>query len=124
MSNTTFISNPNYNYAKTTDNQGFTSNEYTIPSIPLDIDETRIYDTNWKDYLNDLYDRNTRDVTAYVDLSGFGEANQIMRYFYAWKSHLWIIKKIENFKISETTHDKFTRVTLHKINDLFTWTEK
>ena len=124
LTNTTFISNPNYTYAKTTDNQGFTSNEYTIQSIPLDVAPytERIYNKYWEDYLNDLYDRNTRDVTAYVDLSGFGEANQIMRYFYAWKSHLWIITKLENFKIAETTHDKFTKVKLHKITDKTTWT--
>lgn len=122
LSNTTFISNPNYSYAKTVQNTDYASNEYTISSIPLDIDETRIYTTNWVEYLDDLYDTNTRDVTAYVDLSGLGEANQIMRYFYAWKSHLWIITKLENFKIAETTHDKFTKVRLHKIKDKSTWT--
>lgn len=123
LMNTTFISNPDYSYSKTTDNQDYSTNEYTIPSIPLDIDdETRIYDTNWKDYLNDLYDRNTRDVTAYVDLSGLGDANEIMRNFYAWNSHLWIITKIENFKVANSTSDKFTKVKLHKIMNKTTWT--
>lgn len=124
LSNTDFIYNPNYNYNITVNSTSYTSNEYKIAEVPQDDEEytERIYDKNWKDYLNDLYDRNTRDITAYVDLSGLGNANSIMRYIYAWKSHLWIITKLENFKIAETTHDKFTKVRLHKIKDINTWT--
>lgn len=124
LSNTDFIYNPNYNYTKTVDSTSYTSNEYKIAEVPQDDEEytDRIYDKNWEDYLEDLYDRNTRDVTAYVDLSGLGDANSIMRYIYSYKSHLWIITKLENFKIAETVHDKFTKVTMHKIKDLGTWT--
>ena len=120
---TKFIANPNYNFPKTTIDLGnINYNEYSIPSIPIDDNETeRIYDLYWKDYLDDLYDRNARDIVAYVDLSGLGDAKSIMRYFYAYKSHLWIITKLENFKIAETVHDKFTKVTLHKIKDKDTW---
>ena len=71
--------------------------------------------------MDDLYDRNTRDITVYVDLSGLGDANSIMRYIYSWKSHLWIITKLENFKIAETVHDKFTKVTMHKIKNINNW---
>jgi hypothetical protein len=97
------------------------NNEYKIGYWPDDnikeVNESRIFDTKWKDYLDDLYDRNAKDVVAYVDLSGFGDANNIMRNIYSWKSHLWIITKLENFKIAETTHDKFTKVTMHKIKN-------
>lgn len=122
--NTEFIINPNYNYNKIVDSTSYTSNEYKISEVPQDDEEytDRIYDVSWKDYLNDLYDRNTRDITAYVDLSGLGDANSIMRYIYSYKSHLWIITKLENFKIAETVHDKFIKVTMHKIKDLSTWT--
>lgn len=120
---TKFIVNPNYNFPKTTIDIGnINYNEYSIPSIPIDDNDTeRIYDLDWKGYLDDLYDRNARDIVAYVDLSGLGDAKSIMRYFYAYKSHLWIITKLENFKIAETVHDKFTKVTLHKIKDKDTW---
>lgn len=124
LSNTDFIYNSNYNYTKTVTSTSYTSNEYKIEEVPQDDEEytDRIYDKNWKDYLNDLYDRNTRDITAYVDLSGLGNANSIMRNFYQYKSNLFIITKLENFKISETTHDKFTKVKLHKIKNKDTWT--
>ena len=123
LSNTTFVANPNYSYSKTLANQSYLSNEYAIEEIPPDIQgESRIYDAQWENYLNDLYDRNNRDVTAYVDLSGLGDANDIMRNFYSWKSHIWVITRIENFKVANTVTDKFTKVKLHKIKDKATWT--
>jgi hypothetical protein len=124
LSDTDFVYNPNYNYELVKHSTDYISNEYKIEEIPQDDEEytERIYNKNWKDYLDDLYDRNTRDITAYVDLSGLGNANSIMRYIYSYKSHLWIITKLENFKIAETVNDKFTKVKLHKIKDLNTWT--
>lgn len=124
LSDTDFVYNPNYNYELVKNSTDYISNEYKIEEFPQD-DEgytERIYDKNWKDYLDDLYDRNTRDITAYVDLSGIGDANSILRYIYSYKSHFWIITKLENFKIAETVNDKFTKVKLHKIKDLNTWT--
>lgn len=123
LGDTLFIADTNYNYSRVIGSEDYKMNEYSINNFPLDEESytNRIYDKYWKDYLKDLYDRNTRDITAYVDLSGLGEANDIMRYFYSWKSHLWIITKIENFKISNTTNDKFTKVRLHKIKDKNTW---
>lgn len=121
--NTDFVYNTNYNYSRTTNSTSYVSNEYKIAEVPQDDGEytDRIFDKNWKDYLNDLYDRNTRDITAYVDLSGLGDGNSIMRYIYSYKNYLWVITKMENFKIAETVHDKFTKVTLHKIKDINTW---
>lgn len=127
LSNTNFVINPQFNYNMISQSINYISNnEYKIGYWPDDnieeVNETRIFDTKWKNYLDDLYDRNAKDVVAYVDLSGFGDANNIMRNIYSWKSHLWIITKLENFKIAETTHDKFTKVTMHKIKDISTWT--
>lgn len=128
LTNTNFIINPQFNYNMFTQSINYiNNNEYKIGYWPNDkidnINESRIFNTKWKNYLDDLYDRNARDVVAYVDLSGFGNANNIMRNIYSWKSHLWIITKLENFKITETTHDKFTKVTMHKIKDISTWTK-
>ena len=124
LSNTDFIYNPNYNYNKTVNSTSYTSNEYKIAEVPQDDEEytDRIYDKNWEDYLNDLYDRNTRDVTAYVNLSGLGDANTIMRGIYSWESHLWIITKLDNYRLADITHDKFTKVRMHKIINKSTWT--
>ena len=128
LSNTNFVINPQFNYNMISQSINYISNnEYKIGYWPNDnieeVNESRIFDTKWKNYLDDLYDRNAKDVVAYVDLSGFGDANNIMRNIYSWKSHLWIITKLENFKIAETTHDKFTKVTMHKIKNISTWTK-
>lgn len=121
VNNTAFIKNPNFKYSKFAYNINLVnSNLYSIDSLPINND-TRIYNLYWKDYLDDIYDRNTRDITAYVDLTGLGDANMIMRNIYSWKSNLWIITKLENFKISNTTNNKFTKVRLHKIKDKNTW---
>lgn len=125
LGNTEFIKDTNFGYTRDIIRIGAVeNNEYSIESIPSDNENTsRIFIKNWIDYLKDLYQRNTRDVTAYVDLSEFGEANSILRGIYSWKSHLWIITKLENFKIAEATKDKFTKVTLHKLYKLGTWTD-
>lgn len=120
--NTVFVSDKDITLSKNTYIDNWSSNEYTINEVPQDSSSTdRIFEQNWKEYLKDLYDRNARDVTAYVDLSGLGDAKSIMRYIYSWKSHLWVITKLYNFKIAETVHDKFTKVTMHKIRNLNNW---
>lgn len=96
-------------------------NEYTI-SLPTSMSNT-IFDNNWKDYMNDLYDRNTRDVTLYIDLSSYGNPNEIMRTIFQWQGFYWIPMKIENFKTSDIGQDKFTKCTIHKIKDISTWLE-
>lgn len=131
LNETYFIKNTNFSYSISQNEQTIGDvydNEYRLGYWPGDniqteesINVSRIYDTKWKNYLDDLYDRNARDVVAYIDLSGLGDANSIMRNIYSWKSHLWIITKLENFKIAETVKDKFTKVTLHKIKSISTW---
>ena len=122
LSNTVFANDPLHSYPKTGTNLSSEySNEYSINDIPSDGNSTRLWDTNWKDYIKDIYDRNTREVTMYVDLTGLGDANEIMRKFYSYEGHLFVIQKIENFRLSDILHDKFTKVTLHKIKNKSTW---
>jgi hypothetical protein len=122
--NSEFVADPMRNYLKSeTDISSVESNEYSIGSVPVDGDNTRIWDNNWKDYINDIYDRNTREITMYVDLTGLGDPQDIMRKLYAYDGHLFVVQKIENFHLSDILHDKFTKVTLHKINKKSTWTE-
>lgn len=129
LSSTDFIKDPRYNYRSALSISNYdTSNEYKILNIPQDqssgtTNSTRIFDSKWLNYLDDLYDRNARIVTLYVDLSKLGDPNDIMRYIYSWRSHLWVISKIENFKVTDLSQDKFSKVTLHKIKNLSTWTK-
>ncbi len=124
LTHTEFVSDPMRNYLMSEpDIASVESNEYYIDSIPIDGDDTRIWDNNWKDYIEDIYDRNAREITMYVDLTGLGDPQDIMRKFYAYDGHLFVVQKIENFRLADITNDKFTKVTLHKINKKSTWTE-
>ena len=119
---TQFVYNPDYSYQKIANSSSFEQNEYSFSNVPdEDADTDRIYENRWKDYVNDLYDRNTRDVTAYVNLSGLGDANTVMRGIYSWDSHLWIITKLDNYRLADITSDRFTKVKLHKIANKSTW---
>lgn len=124
LSQTTFVSDPTRTYlVLDTDMDSVSANEYSIGQIPEDTISSRLWDTNWKDYMKDIYDRNTREVTMYVDLTGLGDANDIMRKLYSYEGHLFVIQKIENFRLADILHDKFTKVTLHKIKNKSTWVE-
>lgn len=123
LMNTVFVKSPVYSFSKTvSDTAGVTANEYSVNGIPQDEpDQTRIYDTIWKGYLNELYGRNVRDVTAYVNLSEFSDPNEIMRNIYGWQGHKWVITKMFNYKTSNIMNDRFTKVTLHKIANINNW---
>lgn len=116
--NTTFITQPTYVYSPQTDTLP-TENEYIIYDRPSDQALTRIFDRNWRPFLSDMYDRNTRNITCYVDLRGLGDANTIMRGIYRWHGDYWIITKIYDYRIGDRfDSDKFTKVTLHKVVDV------
>lgn len=123
LSGTRFIKDPGYEFSKrTSDKDSVDANTYEVSFIPADEpNNTRIYDTIWKSYLGEMYGRNVREVTLYVDLSRFSDPNEIMRNIYVWKGHKWIITKIFNYRVSNIVNDRFTKVTLHKIVNINNW---
>lgn len=120
---TVFVKNAGYSFSKQVNElSGISANEYSVNGIPQDEpDITRIYDTIWKGHLNELYGRNAREVTLYVNLSEFSDPNQIMRNIYSWQGHNWVITKMFNYKTSNIMNDRFTKVTLHKIVNINNW---
>lgn len=123
LMNTVFVKSPAYSFSKTvSDITDIAANEYSVNGMPQDEPgQTRIYDTIWKGYFDELYGRNVRDVTAYVNLSEFSNPNEIMRNIYGWQGHKWVITKMFNYKTSNIMNDRFTKVTLHKIANINNW---
>lgn len=120
LKNSVFVKNNNYSFQKQiTDIESINDNEYKIESLQ-DIQNT-VYESNWKNYMNDLYDRNSRDITCYIDLTEFGSPNDILRKIYFWQGFYWVITKIENFQYNQIGKDKFTKCTLHKVSKLYNW---
>lgn len=120
---TDFIEDPTFNYSLTTTTlSSILDNEYNVNNIPIDSTNTRIYDLYWSNYLDEMFNRNTRELTLHVDLSTIGSnVNELMRKIYNYDGHLWIIRKIENYKLADIVNDKFTKITMHKIINKNNW---
>lgn len=124
LAETVFIKNPQYFYQVTPNSTAFLNNQYNsyTLNIPQDLEGVTIRPwSKWVRQLNDIYDRNSREVTLYVDLTQFSDPNKILRQTYLFEGSKWIITKIHNFKISNYMKDKFTKVTMKKIVDIDAW---
>lgn len=86
--------------------------ELYVPNYSI-TDEVSIYDNFWKTYLEDLYDVNTRILTAYVHLEGKPNPEWLRR-FYWFDNTIWRLNKIIDWNIS--SNDK-TRCEFIKVED-------
>lgn len=77
-------------------------------------DSKYIWNAFWKDYIDDLYDRNSKEVTLYARITG--DPNLAIKKFYSFEGCLWTIVKIEDYKMS-SFGDQFSKVTFHKVID-------
>lgn len=96
---------------------------YTFPvsQSPYNFEDAKAYTKSsnsyifgnfWKDFINDFYDRNSKEITCYCKIE---EAPEVaLRKFYSFRGSLWIMTKIENYKLN-FYEDNFSKVTLHKI---------
>lgn len=99
--------NVSYNFPSTSLPSNFTNAiAYTKSS------NSYIFGNFWKDFINDFYDRNSKEITCYCKIE---EAPEVaLRKFYSFRGSLWIMTKIENYKLN-FYEDNFSKVTLHKI---------
>ena len=84
--------------------------ELFIPSYSI-TDEVNIYNNFWKTYLEDLYDINTRILTAWVRIVGQPNPNWL-RKFYWFENAIWRINKITDWNVGsyDTTKVEFVKV--------------
>ena len=84
--------------------------ELFIPSYSI-TDEVNIYHNFWKTYLEDLYDINTRVLTAWVRIIGQPNPNWL-RKFYWFENAIWRINKITDWNVGsyDTTKVEFVKV--------------
>ncbi len=90
-----------------------TPQELFIPSYSI-TDEVNIYHNFWKTYLEDLYDINTRTLTAYVRLKD-RVGYDLLRQFYWFENTIWRINKITDWNIGL---DNTTKVEFVKVQDI------
>lgn len=71
-----------------------------------------IFPSYWASYLNDLYNKNTKSITAYIFIDG--DPKEAMRKFYTYDNCLWVISEIKNYVVGG---DKPVQAKLIRVND-------
>lgn len=84
--------------------------ELFIPSYSI-TDEVNIYHNFWMTYLEDLYDINTRVLTAWVRIVGQPNPDWLRKFFW-FENAIWRINKITDWNIGsyDTTKVEFVKV--------------
>lgn len=73
-----------------------------------------IYPQFWKNELEDLYDKNGKQVVVYARLED--EPDEALRKFYFFDGCYWIITKIENYSITNR-NDWFNKITFVRVKN-------
>ena len=93
--------------------------EYTVKVSDYLSSQNYIYPKYWKTELEDLYDKNGKQVTLYVRIDG--DPEEALRKFYYFDGCYWMITKIENYSI--TNNDNwFNKVTFVKVRNISSYT--
>ena len=87
--------------------------ELFIPEISYVDGDATIYERYWKAYINDLYDVDTRIVTAYIK---FDEkpTKESLKHFYYFDNSYWAIDEVIDYN---PTSYELTKVKFVKVND-------
>lgn len=88
--------------------------ELYIPEISYLDGETTIYERYWQAYINDLYDIDTRVITAYIKFED-KPTKESLKHFYYFENSYWVIQEIIDY--NPTSYD-LTKVVFVKVNDL------
>lgn len=87
--------------------------ELYIPTYTL-TDDTNIYYGYWRTYLTDLFDVNTKQMTAYMRIDS-NPGLEWIRRFYWYDNAMWVINKISDW--NPASYDT-VKVELVKVQDL------
>lgn len=86
----------------------------TFISDPASYDaSTTIYYQYWRYYIDDLYDKNNKQVTCYVFLKD--KPQDALKKFYFFDNSIWVLNEITNYDINNT--QKPTKCTFIKVKN-------
>lgn len=88
--------------------------DYTYDNSIIGVGNNDIYNLFWKSYINELYNVQSKVVTAYVNLSNEDYLNFTFNKFVNIDNQLFIVNKITDFNPS---NNQLTKVELIRIND-------
>lgn len=75
--------------------------------------------SRWNAYVADRFDRDTKVLTAQVDLSGLEVGGALLRRFYSWGGCVWSLNKIINYSL---TTDDLTECEFVQVKDKSNYT--
>ena len=113
---TKYLSNSDGNYTFSLD---FEKPQYTFLG-----DDSRygssstIFSRYWKKYIDDIYDRDNRQVTVRTMLHG--SANDLLRRFYYFEGGLWVLDSLTDYAYLT---DKPQSATFSRVKDITAWTD-
>lgn len=81
---------------------------------------TQLYPSLWRNYIADVYDRDTTRMTCNVDLSSFAVGGGMLARFYYYGGAIWVLNAIRNY--SMTTFD-MVECEFVKVNEITNYTE-
>lgn len=96
-----------------------TAQELFIPNWSI-TDESNIYHFYWEDYLNDLYDVNTRLLTCYVRIEGNPNPDWLRGFFW-FRNGIWRVNTITDYNPSSYG---LTKVEFVKVQDIDAYTSE
>lgn len=88
--------------------------EIYIPEIQYLEGDSTIYERYWRAYINDLYDVDTRIVTAYIRFEE-KPTKESLKHFYYFDESYWVIDEIIDYC---PTGYQLTKVRFVKVNDV------
>lgn len=97
-------------------NFGHPAETYVPKSYTTDYDS--IYDNCWKDYIGDLYNNNTRIVSAFLRFETKPNPDWLRRYYW-WDNSIWRINRITDWNCSSFDSSE---VEFIKIQDMDNYT--
>lgn len=85
--------------------------EIDIPNLSVN-PEAAIYARYWKNYIEDMYNVDTRICSAYVDFRGIQVGDDLLRKFFFFDGAIWRLNGISNYSLTTvgTTQCEFVKV--------------
>lgn len=111
-----FVANPQISLPTLTSQAVY--NDYKVTANDYMVSSKYIYPQFWKSEFEDMYDKNGKQVTLYARLDE--EPSTAMRKFYYFDGSLWIITKIDNYSVTNTS-DWFSKITFIKVTSKYNY---
>lgn len=114
-----FIENPESHYHTFTWDFGQVKQLFVPEAVS--ISGGTIYGRFWGNYINDLYDVNTRVMSCKVRKDGFKPSPELFRPFYAFENALWRLNSISDWNAGT---DDLGTAEFVKVNDISSYNSK